>query len=348
MTVEDKDGPASEGLTSSEQQSRGFAADQMVACEKCVRANPPTRTSCLYCGAQLPVNEASAALRRPTLKPLEEWEQGVNVVLMPEGAGGVSAGALGEAASLLRIEPDRLRGIAASGLALPVARASTEDEAGLIVKQLRARGLRTETFPDESLAVSSRPARRARSLEWSDGALALRTSLDSEPERVAWGDIILFVVGRVFTKRVEVEEKHRRGRGEIVEARELLASDEPVLDIYPAQDDGRFGWRVAAENFDYSCLGDEKGLLARDNFVTLTSLLRERAHAARFDDGYARARQLLAAAWPLAEHTEAQGLRRGRGGRLNTEAVTIISNETQFTRYSRTRWRLALRGAGAV
>jgi hypothetical protein len=51
---------------------------------------------------------------------------------------------------------------------------------------------------------------------------------------------------------------------------------------------------------------------------------------------------LLAAAWPPSERT-GSGLRRERTGRLNTESVTTISNETQFTRYARLRLQLALR-----
>ena len=51
------------------------------------------------------------------------------------------------------------------------------------------------------------------------------------------------------------------------------------------------------------------------------------------------------AAWPPAEHTESLGLRRERPGRFNTEAATVVTNEAQFTRYSRLRRRLALRGS---
>jgi hypothetical protein len=99
-----------------------------------------------------------------------------------------------------------------------------------------------------------------------------------------------------------------------------------------------------AESFDYSCLGERKGLLARDNFNTLVEALRERAASAEFDAEYVRVRHMLAAVWPLAEHTESLGLRRSRPGRLSTEAVTILSNEMQFTRYARLRNQLARKG----
>jgi hypothetical protein len=49
----------------------GFSHQQMVRCDDCLRANPPTRVTCLYCGYALPQTEASVALAKPTLRPLE-------------------------------------------------------------------------------------------------------------------------------------------------------------------------------------------------------------------------------------------------------------------------------------
>lgn len=352
MTTEDEERRADEGFAHDARTGRGFAPGEMVVCDACLRANPPTRTGCLYCGAPLPVSETSAALRRPTLKPLEEWERGFNVVLLPPDAGASSSSsssptdeALAGASALLRIEPERLRAMVEAGVALPLARAASEDEAGLVVGRMRAFGFRVEVFADELLAGASLAPRRVRSLDFAGEALVCRTAADGGEETVAWPELLLFVSGRVYTRRVEVEEQRERlrGRSEIVEAREI-ASDEAVLDIYAARE-APAGWRVAAESFDYGCLGASKGLLAAQNFQTLARMLRERAPAARFDEGYARVRHLLQAAWPPAERTESQGVRRGRGHRLSTEAVTVVGNDAQFTRYSRLRWRLALRGA---
>ena len=158
----------------------------------------------------------------------------------------------------------------------------------------------------------------------------------------AWTQLVLLVPGRLYEKRIEVEERQRRiTRNEFVGARELV-EDEAALDIYAAaaaEDDVSAdtspAWRISAESFDYSCLGAAKKLLARDNFVTLIRTLRERAPAARYEESYHHVRHLLTRAWPLAEHTASQGLRRERPGKFNTEAVTIVSNELQFTRFSR-------------
>jgi len=169
------------------------------------------------------------------------------------------------------------------------------------------------------------------------------TTAEAEPVRVAWDDVLLLVAGRVVTRRVELEERPSKltGRGRLTDAREV-ASDEAVLDIYTSGAACE-GFRVMADGFDYSCLGEGKGLLARDNFKTLIVKLCERAARAALDEGYARLRAQLASAWPPAERNQSGGLRRDGPGRLNKESVTVVSNEAQFTRYARMRSLLALR-----
>jgi hypothetical protein len=342
----EEDIAAFEGLPGpGEGTPRRFSAGELVACEGCARANPPTRMNCIYCGAALPVTAESEALRRPTLRKLEEWEQGFNIVLLPGGAEALSSpGALSEAADFLRLEAAQLSALVEARVPLPLALAATKEEAELITRRLGALGLPVEAVADEDLGASKMP-KRIRALEIGDEELVGRGGPDEEACGVEWGDVELFVVGRIFTKRVEVEEvkKRLKGRQELVDARELLY-DEAVLDIFGAPSEGAAGWRIMADSFDYSCLGAGKGLLARDNFNTLVGMLRARASSAGFDGEYVRLRHLLAAVWPPAERTESLGLRRSRPGRLSTEAVTIASNEAQFTRYSRLRRHLAQKG----
>lgn len=317
----------------------------MVVCPACARRNAPTRMSCLYCGASLPVTAESEALRRPTLRKLEEWESGFNIVLPPRTEETrPTPEALAEAAELLRLEASQLSACVESGVALPVTRAATLEEAELVGRRLGALGFEAEAVSDEELGASKMP-KRIRALEIRDEELVGRGGPDEEACGVEWGEVALLVVGRIFTKRVEVEEVRRRlkGRQETIDTRELLA-DEAVLELFSAADEGGAGWRIMAENFDYSCLGARKGLLARDNFNTLVETLRARAPAAGFDADYVKLRHLLAVAWPPAERTESLGLRRSRPGRLSTEAVTIASNETQFTRYARLRHVLRTKG----
>ena len=317
---------------------RRFEPDELVACERCARANAPTRMNCLYCGALLPVTEQSAALRRPALRKMEEWERGFNVVLHPESSAAAPE-TIEEVASLLRLDAARFSEIIETGRPLPVARAASSEEAELIVGRLAARGLAAEVFTDEALAHTPT---RVRALALDADALVCMPIAEAESARVAWDEVALLVEGRVVTRRVEFEERSKlTGRGQLVEAREV-ASDEAVLDIYTSAEEGE-GFRVMADGFDYSCLGERKGLLARDNFKTLVSELRARAPRAAFDDEYARLRGQLSCVWPPAERTESGGLRRDRPGRLNTESVTVVSNESQFTRYARLRRLLVLR-----
>ena len=333
--------------------TRPFAPDQMVACEECLRANPPTRMTCLYCGRKLPATSQGAALQRPALKKLEEWEHGFNVVTLTRAAGALTSEDAEEAASLLRLDAGELKEIVLAGRALPVARASSADEAWLIVERLRALGLGTEVFPDDVLA---RRPMRVRAFEFEEDALVCRTSPEAEPRRVPWTEVVLLVKGRLVSRRVEVAERKRglAGRSEMVEAREL-ASDEAALDVYTAFGEGRSarvwedaGLRVMANGFDYSCLGSDKGLLAAQNFETLVATVCALAPSAVYDEEYARLRPLLADVWPSAERTESLGLRRERAGRINTEAVTTVSNEGQFTRYARLRPMLVLRARAEI
>lgn len=335
MSFKDEDAPFlidSEPLRS---EPRGFALDQMVRCEACLRANPPTRTSCLYCAAQLPTTEQSAALQKPTLRRLEKWEQGFNVILVPGSATSLNEEMLSQAAELLRLSVEDLKRIMETGEPLPVARATTPDEAALIERKLGEMGLKVLVVADVELEQEDSTPKRVRALELADSELVLFQTGANKTWRVAWNEIVHMVAGRLFVREIEVEErKGRRAENEIMDAREL-STDEAVLDIYAAQ--GTTAWRITAANFDFSCLGAQKKLVAAQNFSTLIKVLSERAASAVYDDSYNRVRSLLSAAWPLEQETESRGWRRAGPGRVSTEAVTRSDNEFQFTRYSRLR-----------
>ncbi|HJU52917.1 MAG TPA: hypothetical protein VJ715_00025 [Pyrinomonadaceae bacterium] len=321
-------------------EPRGFSHDQMVRCEACLRANPPTRTSCLYCGAQLPATEAGGALQRPTLRRLEKWEQGFNVILPPTDAALFSSEALRKAAELLRIRPEDLGRIIEAGEPLPVARAATSDEAALVERKLRELGFESSVISDGELGAEASFMKRARAFELTEDALVIYPAGGGEFVRVLWTEVSLLLAGRLLVREVAVEErKGRRAEKEIVDARELSA-DEAVLDIYTTRD--KDCWRVSASNFDFSCLGARKGFVGAQNLATLVSTLRERAGEAVYEDSYMRVRGALAHAWPVEQQTEARGWRRSAPGRVTTEEVARSDNESQFTRYSRLRRYLQL------
>jgi hypothetical protein len=137
-----------------------------------------------------------------------------------------------------------------------------------------------------------------------------------------------------MVNRVEIEERQRRGRKQMVDTRELFA-DESVLDFY-AKDDVA-GCRIIASNFDFSCLGSAKTMTAFVNIKALLDLLRRRAVNAEFDEGYVRLRPVLTTVWPVEPQTRRGEWRRSGAGKVDVATVTTTDNEAQFTRYSRLR-----------
>lgn len=340
MSFKDEDDPL---LTDSEplrSEPQGFAPDQMVRCEVCLRANPPTRTSCLYCAAQLPANETNAALQKPTLRRLEKWEQGFNVILVPGSAARLTGEILPQMAELLRLNVADLGRIIETREPLPIARATTPDEASLIERRLDEMGAKVMVVADSDLEQEESVTKRVRALELTENALVLYSAGGPESWHVPWKEILLLAVGRLLVREIEVEErKGLKPEKILVDTREIN-TDDSVLDIYAAQ--GKTVWRITAGNFDFSCLGSQKKWVAAQNFSTLIEILRERATEAFYDASYNRVRLALNIVWPLEQETESRGWRRTGAGRVSTEAVTKSDNEIQFTRYSRLRHYLQL------
>jgi hypothetical protein len=334
LPFDEKELPLMDDAEPLRSEPRGFTPEQMVRCEVCLRINPPTRTSCLYCAAQLRATEASATLQKPTLRKLERWEQGFNTIFLPQSAAELTEESLAAMAELLRLRQEDLKRIVETGKPMPLARAATLDEASLIKSRLAEMGVNVTVVSDIDLMTDDSMQKRARAFELTESALVARPAAGSgEAWSVTWKEIGLLVAGRLFMRQLEIEErKGRRAESEIVDARELSA-DEAVLDIYTNKHDG--GWRITAGNFDFSCLGAQKGLITTQNFSTLVRVLRERASQSYYDDSYHSVRHALGVVWPLEQQTEARGWRRERPGRVNTEAVTRSDNEAQFTRYSR-------------
>jgi hypothetical protein len=324
-------------------EARPFTHEEMLTCEECLRANPPTRANCFYCGAELPRTEKAIAQRQPRLRQPEKWEEGYNVVLAERATQ--SEELLSEVSSLLRLGQEEAARILEAAKPLPLARVDSMEEARLVEERLRALGLSVLVLSDKDLLMGDENRRQARSFEFADDSLVIRAAGGAEVWRTGWSDLALLVTGRLLVRRVEMEERQKRNGSEAVEAREMTG-DVLLLDIYTRARDG--GWRVVSDSFDFSCLKERKALVASQNFATLVEALRERSPGVMVDDSYNRLRQAMASVWPPEERVESRGLRRERPGRFNTEAVMTSDNEGQFTRYSRLRHQLLLREAGSV
>jgi hypothetical protein len=311
----------------------GFSAAQMIRCDECLRANPPTRITCLYCVAPLPLTESSARLRRLVLRPPEKHQLGYNNILLPPEQA-VSSDVLAEAASLLKLSSENLQEIVSRGLPLPVARTASREEAELVLQRLRDLGLQSLLLSDEDLGLSDNLLKRVRSMSFDNAHLTMQQAGAAEETTISWSDVLLVLPGRLFETRLEIKErKTRTSENEILDASEFFR-DEAVIDFYASGHEAT--WRVNANGFDFSCLGSDKTLIATENISKLQRLMA--AKAITFDDSYRQVRSLLELAWGMQSKTESSGWRRERPGKLSVGMATIKSNESQFTRYSRLRY----------
>ena len=318
----------------------GFPAEQMIRCEECLRANPPTRVSCLYCVAPLPLTESAVRLRKPVLRQPEKHQSGYNNILLPVGRE-VSTEIVTDAATLLKLSPENMQQVMSHRVPLPVARTASREEAELVTLRLRDLGLSCMTVSDEELGllVSDNVLKRVRAMSFDDERFVIFHA-GTEETNLAWSDVILILPGRVIETRLEIKERiTRKKENEIIDTSEFFR-DESVIDFYTSTDP--FTWRVSTSGFDFSCLGSEKALVANQNIGKLERVIVAKAVNAQFDDSYQRVRNLLELAWGTQPETQSSGWRRERPGKLSVGITTTKSNESQFTRYSRLRHYLRL------
>ena len=308
----------------------------MIRCDACLRANPPTRAACLYCGAALPATESSSRLRKPKLLTLDKSEPGYNTILIAHH----KAENLQEAAELLKFSTDAVAKLLAAGQPLPIARTASLEESGLLAERLNEFSLQTQIISDQQLGGSDGDVIRVRSMSLKDEMFSVRTSGRGEPLDLSYANLVLMVQGRLLTKTTSVKErKSRKSENEILEATEFY-SDELVFDLYCSAREQTF--RIAANSFDFSCLREQKALIVNENMRLLIEVLKDKAPRMKIDNTYGAVRQLLDLVWGAEKATKSDGWRRDAPGRLTVGATTTVSNENQFTRYSRLR-RILLR-----
>ena len=310
-----------------------FSPDQMIRCEACLRANPPTRFNCMYCEAALPLSESSAHLRKPVLRQPQKHEPGFNCILIPNRTVSGSENQIEAAASLLRLKADEVQSIISSGSPLPLACTISRDEAELVSERLRSLGLETLVLSDEELGLQDEWVVRIRSFEFDNMGLQMHLPGSKGVVAVTWSELLLVVSGRLVTNRFEVSERmSRKSENDIVDTSEFF-SDEAVFDLYALNH--QQPWRVGSASFDFSCLLAQKTLVGGENLKRLHALVISKAENIRVVETYSTLKSVLEPVWPRDEQTQSRGWRRDGPGKYILGAANLNSNETQFTRYSR-------------
>jgi hypothetical protein len=320
-------------VEASAPERRAFAASEMVSCPGCLRPNPPTRGSCIYCGRGLEATELNttvpvAVSDVPVTAPAEvpAGEELSHVVVFGTGFKGA---AFAELVRISNLTPAELTRALELEAATPIC-ATDSISAKTIGERLATLKVEAKTITDQQLKLDESP-REVRALEFDDQSLSLLCRYGAGNISIDWRDLILMVAGRLHVTTIETEQK--RGKNKKRDERQF-STDEAALDIYFRDDQS--GCRIRSGSFDFSCLGEAKALTTFENFRGLTDLLRARASAAAFDNSYLALRPVLEKLWPAVEPT--QKIARLRAGAHGVEATSTMSrNETQFTRYSRLR-----------
>ena len=329
-----KNTPTEEWLKEIPVQSENpaFKPEEMIACAKCARKSAPTRLKCFYCGAELEISEAQTEFLRPSLRKMETWEKGFNLIFKPNFQN-LKEENTAEIAKMLKIENETLKKLVSLRKALPLARAESEKEAEILKTNLQKFDFETLIVSDESLAAENHP-KRLRGIEFWDDKIVFVLFNQDEIVEISSEDLVLIVTGAVYERRMEATEK----RDKKSEDKQILqttetASDEFLIDVYSRQD--KHGYRIYAKGFDFSSLEAEKGILASENMQKLVKKIREVAPGAKFVDDYLKVREILGNVWEVEHKTDAQGVSRKGFGSFSLANVTIANNLQQFTKYSR-------------
>ena len=307
----------------------GFSADELITCGKCAKASPPNRLNCFYCGEALELPSEIAAGIRFKPSEIEDWEPGVNIVVV-DGLSGVDPQSIGSAVVidadlglLSNLEPP-----------FPLLRVRRE-EADEVVARLSRIGLVSTQVEDSSLALG-KPPTRLKGITFEGESWELHPFNSSDPLVVRISEIALVVVGSLITSTAE--SKLKKTRKETKEFDEhMSSSDHAVIDIYTSTD--ATGFRILPHGFDFSCLGDRKSLIAAENVKGLMETLAALVPDAVFDRSYSIKSAMLDHVWPRTVANTSKGIERNWYG-VQRGVGSTTSNEEQFTRYSRMRRRL--------
>ncbi|HEV2884066.1 MAG TPA: hypothetical protein VGW36_04375, partial [Pyrinomonadaceae bacterium] len=158
---------------------------------------------------------------------------------------------------------------------------------------------------------------------------------ETPPVSLQWSELTLILSGLLIVKRVELKEQKSTGGQQRIADSNQFFTDELVLELFVAGQP--VPYRIAVNSFDFSCLGKEKSLLTRENITRFINVIREKAPHVVYDDSYNSVRKALEPVWPSEQQNTSSGWRRERPGKYSVGSATEISNERQFSLYSRLR-----------
>jgi hypothetical protein len=312
-------------------KSEAFQPEEMIACGRCGRKNPPNRLDCMYCGIELEFDKTQSQFLKPVLRKAEPHTNGFNLIYLAN-LENWDERQLTEVARMTRLAADELQQLAAARKPLPLARAESEKETNIVAARLRELGIETLILDDEKFDADNLP-HRLRGIDFEADTVHFKLFNNDEVVSYQRGELILLVIGGVFEKQLEsLESRRKKGENKVLETSEL-SSDEILIDIYGHNDP--HGFRIFPKGFDFSCLGAGKKMLAGENIRILTGKLKEFANEARIDEDYLKLRASLSKVWDVSEANYSKGLKRQSFGNYNRRIVTTTSNLNQFTKYSR-------------
>jgi hypothetical protein len=306
-----------------------FDQSELIACEKCLRANPPDRTACLYCGRPLSTEVIRADIAKINYRPPEPWESGYSLVYsgkdLPDGR------AIESAADLLRLERDDLVTMLSIEGSVPLIYVRSLTDANILAAQLSQNKFDCAIAGDDLLQANTPPT-RVRSIVLDRDEVLLQDFNTDKFSPVNVNDQVLIVIGSLL--KTSTELKGKISKRVLKNAEESTAiSDEAVVDIYPPND--FYGFRIRASGFDFSCLGERKQPIATANMATLIDELRSRFASGVFVESFAAAAPLIGDIWPLSESRVSSSVTRSTLGGIHKQKVTALDNNVQFTKFSR-------------
>lgn len=306
----------------------GFTPEQMIACSKCSKANPPNRFKCLYCGTTLEISAEKVADVNLNLRPLEKWERGFNVIVIP---GGDDEGIAETLFRIAGLNEEAFADLVKAGRPFPVARVESEREAEIVRDKIVRAGFAANVISDEKLAADN-PPRRLRNVEFQGGKATFTLFNSGEKITLEKNDLALIVSGSIFESKTETTEK-RKKREMHTTGETQTSKDETVLDIYSTADP--IGWRIRERGFDFSCLGEKKGLIAVENIQRLIAVFGAFAPDAVIDREFSKISDTLGAIWEVEETIDSSCLQRSMFKSGDRTRIRSSSNLSQFTKYSR-------------